>query len=124
MATEKSLNKFVIDTMLSQRDDIRAIIGFITRARLKILNHYQIDTMPPDRIPDLAKVVRQLERMVMHWEEIAARIGERELTVGTGNIEIDELASDLASLDKEDVSNLKQWLRERKSRKFAVVKDE
>ena len=31
MATEKSLNKFVVDTMLAQRDDIRAIIGFITR---------------------------------------------------------------------------------------------
>ena len=107
--------------MLAQRDDIRAIIGFITRARLRILSHYQVDTMPPDQIPDLAKVVRQLERMVMHWEEIAARIGERELTTGTGDIEIDELAHDLANLGHEDVQALKKWLRERKP-KFTVVK--
>jgi Mg2+ and Co2+ transporter CorA len=112
--SDKAISRFLLEITAKQKKRIERLTQFLTQAEDIILNAYELDNIPTTQIPELAKTVNKLQKVLYDSLELMRKMVAGNIRVpqsGTDE-EIEEIAYLLRTLEPDQVEKLKEQIME------------
>jgi hypothetical protein len=115
MATNQQLNAFLTDIALDQRDRVKRLSAFLTKAEKLLLDNINLDNIALSDYNTLTKTVSELQNVIINAVDMMRKIASNNAPEG-GSLEADAIAYELSSTwTPEELVKLKEAMRKIKA---------